>query len=98
MQRLIHDIAEATTVVAHFENFPSVTTVRALRECDVIVSCVDRLQVRDDINRLSKRYLIPLIDVGLEVMPGDATAMTVTAISGRVTKVQPDGACPRCQG
>jgi molybdopterin-synthase adenylyltransferase len=98
MQRLVHKVAEDATVVAYFEHFPSAATVRALRECDVIVACVDRLQVRDDLNRLCKRYLIPLIDVGLEIVADHTTARTVTAIPGRVTKVQPDGPCLRCQG
>ena len=60
--------------------------------------CVDRLQVRDDLNRLCKRYLIPLVDVGLEIVPGEAPTREVTAIAGRVSKVQPDGPCLRCQG
>lgn len=98
MERMIDEISEAATVTTFFEHFPSSTTVAALRQCDVIIACVDRLQVRDDLNRLCKRYLIPLIDVGLEIVPGDGAAMTVAAIPGRVTKVQPDGPCLRCQG
>lgn len=98
MERMIHEVSETATVTMLFEHFPSSTTAAELRQCDVIVACVDRLQVRDDLNRLCKRYLIPLIDVGLEIVPGDGAAMTVDAIPGRVTKVQPDGPCLRCQG
>jgi molybdopterin/thiamine biosynthesis adenylyltransferase len=98
MERMIREVSETASVATFFQHFPSTETVQALRQCDVIVACVDRLQVRDDLNRLSKRYLIPLIDVGLEIVPAGAAAMTVAAISGRVTKVLPDGPCLRCQG
>lgn len=98
MECMIREVSDTATVATFFEQFPSSATVEALRQCDVIIACVDRLQVRDDLNRLAKRYLIPLIDVGLEIVPGNVGAGTVTAISGRVTKVQPDGPCLRCQG
>lgn len=98
MRRLAFQIAGCDTVVALAEHFPSKATVQALRTCDVIVACVDRLQVRDDLNRLCKRYLIPLIDIGLEIVPAEGEVGGVTAIPGRATKVQPDGPCLRCQG
>ena len=53
------------TVTVLAENFPSREALRALRECDVIVACLDRFQARDDLNRFCKRYLIPLIDLGI---------------------------------
>ena len=59
MQRMVHEVSETTVVTNLFEHFPSSATVEALRQCDVIIACVDRLQVRDDLNRLCKRYLIP---------------------------------------
>jgi molybdopterin-synthase adenylyltransferase len=62
------------------------------------VACVDRLQVRDDLNRLAKRYLIPLIDVGIEITPEPVARHGLAAITGRVTKVLPSGPCLRCQG
>jgi len=98
MARTIRQISPSATVVTHFEHFPSQETVKALRECDVIIACVDRLQVRDDLNRFCKRYLIPLLDVGLEIFPSKTPRELVSAIPGRVTKVQPDGPCLRCQG
>jgi molybdopterin-synthase adenylyltransferase len=98
MKQMVDRVSEATEVIALFEGFPSTATVDALRQCDVIIACVDRLQVRDDLNRMCKRYLIPLIDVGLEIVPSGGSAEAVAAIPGRVTKVQPDGPCLRCQG
>jgi molybdopterin/thiamine biosynthesis adenylyltransferase len=98
MARLIRQVSESASILPLFEQFPSAATIGALGDCDLIIACVDRLQVRDDLNRFCKRYLIPLIDVGLEIFPGDDSGSTVAAITGRVTKVQSDGPCLRCQG
>jgi molybdopterin/thiamine biosynthesis adenylyltransferase/proteasome lid subunit RPN8/RPN11 len=100
LQRMVRSISESTIVEPLAESFPSPATVSAMRDTDVIIACVDRLQVRDDLNRLSKRYLIPLLDVGLEIVPSTSTrgSAIVEAIAGRVTKVLADGPCLRCQG
>lgn len=98
MARMVTMIDDSIDVAAVPEFFPTAATVEALRQCDILVACVDRLQVRDDLNRLAKRYLIPMIDIGIEIVPGPPDAETVSAIPGRVTKVLPDGPCLRCQG
>jgi molybdopterin/thiamine biosynthesis adenylyltransferase len=97
MVRMVRAIAPEVEVIALPEPFPSERTVAALRECDVIVGCVDRLQVRDDLNRFAKRFLTPMIDIGLEITPNPADG-SIIAIPGRVTKVLADGPCLRCQG
>jgi len=98
MARMVTEIDDAISVTVITEFFPTATTAEALRQCDVLVACVDRLQVRDDLNRLAKRYLIPMIDIGIEITPGPQGTGTVLAIPGRITKVLPDGPCLRCQG
>jgi hypothetical protein len=98
MTRMINAIDSSIQVSAYPEFFPTQTTVEALRHCDIIVACVDRLQVRDDLNRFAKRYLIPMIDVGIEITPGRGHHGAIEAITGRVTKVLPVGPCLRCQG
>ncbi len=98
MRRLVSWIDEDTQTKAIQEKFPSQGTVEALRQCDIVIACVDKLQVRDDLNRLCKRYLIPLLDVGLEITPYPGGAGAVAAVPGRVTKVLADGPCLRCQG
>ena len=95
MVTAIDDAIELTVIC---EYFPTAATVEALRQCDILVACVDRLQVRDDLNRLAKRYLIPMIDIGIEITPGLPGIGTILAIPGRVTKVLPNGPCLRCQG
>ena len=98
MKRLVDSIDETIAVRTFTTHFPTRDTVEALRECDILIACVDKLQVRDDLNRLCKRYLIPLLDVGLEISPGAGGSGDVKAIPGRMTKVLADGPCLRCQG
>lgn len=98
MDEMVGRIDEGIEVSAISEFFPSQVTVQALRRCDVIVACVDRLQVRDDLNRFAKRYLIPMIDIGIEITPGSEFEGSIAGITGRVTKVLPAGPCLRCQG
>ena len=68
--------------------FP-VANVEALRQCDILVACVDRLQVRDDLNRLAKRYLIPLFDIGLEITPDSGRTGGIAAIPGQSRRFCP---------
>ena len=98
MTRMASSIDDTITVTAITEFFPTTATVRALSQCDVLVACADRLQARDDLNRFAKRYLIPLIDIGVEITPGAPGTGGIKAIPGRITKVLPDGPCLRCQG
>lgn len=98
MKRLVASVDDTINVETYPTHFPTRETVEALRQCDIIVAGVDKLQVRDDLNRLCKRYLIPLLDIGLEIAPGAADSGTVAAITGRMTKVLADGPCLRCQG
>lgn len=98
MKQMINAIDPDIEITPFAEFFPTMATVEGLRHCDLIVACVDRLQVRDDLNRFCKRYLIPLIDVGIEITPDRCRPGAVEAITGRVTKVMPAGPCLRCQG
>lgn len=98
MTRMIKVIDPGIEITSYPEFFPTEATIKALRHCDLIVACVDRLQVRDDLNRFSKRYLIPMIDLGIEITPDRIKPGAVGAITGRVTKVLPAGPCLRCQG
>jgi molybdopterin/thiamine biosynthesis adenylyltransferase len=98
MKRLVDSIDDKISVRTFPTHFPTRETVEILRQCDIVIACVDKLQVRDDLNRLCKRYLIPLLDVGLEIAPSSNGVGTAKAIPGRMTKVLADGPCLRCQG
>jgi molybdopterin/thiamine biosynthesis adenylyltransferase len=98
MERMIHQIDPTIDVHTHQQSFPTTATAEALRTVDIVVACVDRLQVRDDLNRLCKRYLIPMIDIGIEIALNRGRSGEIVGVPGRVTKVLPDGPCLRCQG
>lgn len=98
MKRLVDSVDDTINVETFPTHFPTRETIDSLRQCDIIIACVDKLQVRDDLNRLCKRYLIPLLDIGLEIASEATSSRTVKAIPGRMTKVLADGPCLRCQG
>jgi molybdopterin/thiamine biosynthesis adenylyltransferase/proteasome lid subunit RPN8/RPN11 len=96
--QLARSVREAGCAAVVVEDFPSREALFALRRCEVIVACVDRVQARDEVNRFCKRYLIPLIDLGVQAASGRNGGAAGASITGRISKVQPDGPCLRCQG
>lgn len=66
----------------------------SLREADVIVSCVDSYAARQDIEVSARRFLAPLVDIGMDVHMVDGNPH----ISGQVITSQPGGPCFRCLG
>lgn len=66
----------------------------ALRSCTAIFGCVDSYVARDGIERYARRYLVPYIDIGMDVH-GGAGHYTVT---GQVIMSLPDHLCMRCMG
>jgi molybdopterin/thiamine biosynthesis adenylyltransferase len=65
-----------------------------LRDADIIVSCVDSYSERAQIEAFARRYLIPCIDIGMDVHEvGDHFA-----ISGQVGLSMPGDLCFKCMG
>jgi molybdopterin/thiamine biosynthesis adenylyltransferase len=64
-----------------------------LRSCDVVVGCVDGYRERWELQVASRRFLIPLIDVGLDVR---TVAPDPPRMSGQVILSIPGGPCLRC--
>ncbi len=73
----------------------SADALRALCACDIIVLATDNLLSRLTVNRLLTQYLVPIIDVGLDI---DARDGHISAIGGRITRLVPDGPCLSCLG
>ncbi len=68
--------------------------MRQLRDADIIISCVDSYSERAQIEAFARRYLIPCIDIGMDVHEvGDHFA-----ISGQVALSMPGDLCLRCMG
>jgi len=67
---------------------------QSIREADVIVSCVDSYAARQDIEATARRFLIPLLDIGMDVHLIDQRPH----ISGQVILSLPGGPCMKCLG
>ena len=69
-------------------------TASRLRKCSVVFGCVDSLLARSELEQFCRRFLIPYIDIGMDV---HATTKGF-AISGQVAISLPRCPCLRCMG
>lgn len=65
-----------------------------LKACDVIIGGLDSISAKDELDAFCKRFLIPYIDMGMDVHPLGEKYM----ISGQVILTSPGGPCLRCLG
>lgn len=68
----------------------------ALRDCDIVFGCVDTYGARDEIERACRRFLIPYIDIGMDVTETQGSPGYV--ISGQMILSVPGAICMRCMG
>lgn len=64
----------------------------ALRMCDIIFGCVDSFGARADLERFARRFLIPYIDIGMDVLDDH----THYSIVGQVARSIPGEPCLWC--
>lgn len=69
-----------------------------LKACDLIFGCVDSYLQRRDIEVFARRYLIPYIDIGMDVHKATSGGKTEYGISGQVIASIPGGPCMTCIG
>jgi molybdopterin/thiamine biosynthesis adenylyltransferase len=93
MKRLIHMIDAEIDVDAIPDRFPCQRSLDALKSADVVVACVDRFDVRDQINAFCRRHLLPLVDVGINIQ---TESEQLRSAYGQVITVLPDSPCLRC--
>jgi hypothetical protein len=66
-----------------------------LKACDIIVGSLDSFVQREQLERFARRYLIPYIDMGMDVHDlGNGEFL----IAGQVVLSMPGGPCLRCAG
>ena len=65
-----------------------------LRDCDAIFGCVDTFSERQQIETMARRYLIPYVDIGMDVCKVEDGF----SIGGQVVLSMPGGLCLRCYG
>ena len=66
-----------------------------LRNSDVIIGALDTYKEREQLERFARRYLIPYIDIGMDVHDIGEQG---TLVSGQVILSTPGAACLRCCG
>jgi molybdopterin-synthase adenylyltransferase len=86
------EIPSQSNVVCHSTTWEESHLI--LRSCHLVVSCVDSYLVRDALEKYCRRFLIPLIDIGMDVLPVEAGFQ----ICGQAVASIPGRACMRCFG
>jgi molybdopterin/thiamine biosynthesis adenylyltransferase len=93
------DSAEAfgtgTVVEAIAEKAVTDAVIRRLASCDLIFGCTDDHAGRLVLSKLAYHYLVPVIDLGVQVDVGDGR---VRGVHGRVTFAAPGYPCLECRG
>lgn len=69
--------------------------IRRLAACDLVFGCTDDHAGRLILSKLAYHYLVPVIDLGVQVDVGDGR---VRGVHGRVTFAAPGYPCLECRG
>ena len=91
-RRLACEVDPTIEVIDVSERFPSTRSIAALKRADVVVACLDRFDAREDVNLFCRRYLIPLVDVGMSITSNGERR----AADGQVIVSLPGYTCLRC--
>lgn len=75
------------------DRFPSPATISALKQVDVVVACLDRFDAREAVTTFCRRYLIPLVDVGMSIR---SVGEQLATADGQVIVSLPGHPCLRC--
>ena len=90
--RMVSAIAPSCEVQCFQGNWQEYPTF--LKDCDVIFGCVDSYLARAELEATTRRFCVPLIDVGMDVHVVNGTP----AISGQVFMSLPGETCMWCAG
>lgn len=91
-ERCIRSVSPEATLQVHQGKWQ--TAAESIRQADVIVSCLDSYAARQDLEVTARRYLIPLVDIGMDVFFVDEKP----DVAGQVILSLPPGPCLRCLG
>jgi ThiF family len=99
-ERLVRKIGLGGRVRGIRAAIPDAVAVQAIRECDVIVGCVDTLFSRSDLQEVASRYLIPYVDIGATVrgMHVADSGEPRVVVAGNVFTYIPGSFCLWCCG
>ncbi len=68
---------------------------RLIQDAHVVIGCLDGYQQRDYLEGAARRYLLPYIDIGMDVTRVGDDAF---AVSGQMIMTRPNGPCMQCLG
>jgi molybdopterin-synthase adenylyltransferase len=91
-ERVIKSVNPSAEVVKRLVSWSEVTA--ELRDVDVIFACVDSMACRSELESFARRFLIPLIDIGMDVHESNGEF----SIGGQVMLSMPGKPCMRCMG
>lgn len=86
----LHPHASIEAYQARWQDHP-----QPLRGCDLIFGCVDGLAERRELEACARRYLIPYIDIGMDVHQAEAEP---PSMAGQIILSMPGGPCLACLG
>jgi len=89
MARAIAHMGFGTEVEIISEDLATPRAVKAVAECDVVFGCMDSVEGRHLLNRLSTFYLLPYFDLGVKLVADGAGG--IDEALGAVHYVRPDG-------
>lgn len=89
-------IGLATRVVPLALDLDTPKAVKAVAACDMLIGCMDRWYGRDLLNRLATFYVLPYIDVGVQLRPLPEGG--IDTIWGAVHYLQPGRSSLRSRG
>lgn len=92
IERLIRSINPAAHVIPI--NIPWQQRQISLRDCIAIIGCVDSYLARDELEQFCRRFLIPYIDIGMDIHQG----VNGYHIAGQIVISLPGSPCMRCLG
>lgn len=93
MHRLVHSIDPTIQVIEVPHRTNTRQGIDALKRADIVIACVDSFRARAQIGDLCRRYLIPLVDVGVALKSDGERLVRAT---GQVVLALPGGPCLRC--
>ena len=100
LRRAVRRIGMGTRCRTIDEPLPSPAALAALKTADVVVGCLDNLHARVDLQELAWRFLIPYVDVGVNIRTIDDPEPEGPRVSigGNVLTLIPGGFCMWCSG
>jgi len=96
MRRLGKEINPDVQIALVRDSVYNLSAALKLRDVDVIFCCTDNLTSRMVLNRMAFQYLIPFIDMGVDIQCSEQGK--IRTAGGRVMVILPDGPCLECLG